>query len=209
MHILSHRGYWKSLEEKNTEVAFRRSFELGFGTETDFRDFCGELVIAHDVATAEAISVKQFFEIYNSYSSKLPLAINIKSDGLQKLLREALETYNITNYFLFDMSVPDALVYIRQGGFNVYTRQSEHEKEPSFYDEAKGVWMDMFFSDWIEEEDILRHLEKGKEVCMVSPDLHKREPKEFWERLKKMSVIHSEKVSICTDFPEDCKSFLI
>jgi hypothetical protein len=207
MHILSHRGYWKSLEEKNTEVAFRRSFELGFGTETDFRDFCGKLVIAHDVATAEAVSAYQFFEIYTQYSSNLPLAINIKSDGLQNLLRETLEKYNITNYFLFDMSVPDALVYIREGGFNVYTRQSEYEKEPSFYRDAKGVWMDMFFSDWIEEEDILRHLESGKEVSIVSPDLHKREPKMFWEKLKKMSAINSEKVSICTDFPENAKQF--
>jgi hypothetical protein len=207
MKVLSHRGYWKTLNEKNTEVSFRRSFELGFGTETDFRDFCGKLVIAHDVATAEAVSAYQFFEIYTQYSSNLPLAINIKSDGLQNLLRETLEKYNITNYFLFDMSVPDALVYIREGGFNVYTRQSEYEKEPSFYRDAKGVWMDMFFSDWIEEDDILRHLENDKEVCIVSPDLHKREPKVFWERLKKMSVIDSEKVSICTDFPEEAKQF--
>jgi hypothetical protein len=57
--------------------------------------------------------------------------------GYRSSCVKALETYNITNYFLFDMSVPDALVYIRQGGFNVYTRQSEYEKEPSFYSEAK------------------------------------------------------------------------
>jgi hypothetical protein len=50
-------------------------------------------------------------------------------------------------------------------------------------------------------------LKNDKEVCIVSPDLHKREPKVFWERLKKMSVIDSEKVSICTDFPEEAKQF--
>ena len=46
MIVLSHRGYWKTPAEKNTAAAFRRSFDLGFGTETDVRDRGGELVIA-------------------------------------------------------------------------------------------------------------------------------------------------------------------
>ncbi len=207
MNILSHRGYWKSSEEKNTEVAFRRSFQLGFGTETDFRDFNGQLVISHDVATDSAITASHFFEIYNQYESNLPLAINIKSDGLQGLLRVELEKYNITNYFLFDMSVPDGLVYLRQGGFQIFTRQSEYEKIPSFYEEAQGVWMDMFLSDWIEERDIVAHLERGKKVCIVSPELHKREHLGFWERLKKMSLLEDESLMLCTDFPENAKLF--
>lgn len=207
MNVLSHRGYWKSPEEKNTEVAFRRSFELGFGTETDFRDFNGELVISHDVPNSDAMPASRFFEIYQSFSSDLPLAMNIKSDGLQHLIREAIKTYQIKKYFLFDMSVPDGLVYVRQGGFKVFTRQSEYEKLPSFYEDAQGVWLDMFLSDWIEERDIATHLEKGKQVCIVSPDLHKREHLPFWERLKRMTLSNSDKLSICTDFPEACKTF--
>ncbi len=49
MIILSHRGYWKSEEERNQEVAFHRSFDLGYGTETDIRDIQGKLVISHDM----------------------------------------------------------------------------------------------------------------------------------------------------------------
>ena len=207
MNILSHRGYWKLPEEKNTEIAFQRSFALGFGTETDFRDLNGQLVISHDVATEGAMTVSQFFEIYKQCESNLPLAINIKSDGLQGLLRVALGKYNITNYFLFDMSVPDGLVYVRQGEFQVFTRQSEYEKMPSFYEEAQGVWMDMFLGDWIEERDIAQHLEKGKKVCIVSPDLHKRAHLPFWERLRRMSIIQSDNLMLCTDFPEACKAF--
>ena len=206
MNILSHRGYWKLPEEKNTEIAFRRSFALGFGTETDVRDFNSQLVISHDIATEGAMTAEQFFEIYRQYQTPLPLAINIKSDGLQGLLRQALEKYNITNYFLFDMSVPDGLVYVRQGGFQVFTRQSEYEKMPSFYEEAQGVWMDMFLGDWIEERDIAQHLEKGKKVCIVSPDLHKRAHLPFWERLRRMSIIQSDNLMLCTDFPEEAKT---
>ncbi|MGQ9806152.1 MAG: hypothetical protein ACUVRP_08760 [Chlorobiales bacterium] len=207
MQILSHRGYWKKPEEKNSELAFRRSFELGFGTETDFRDFNGQLVISHDVPTSEAMNASRFFEIYNEYQRNLPLAINIKSDGLHHLLRELLDKYNIQNYFLFDMSVPDGLVYVRQGGFQVFTRQSEYEKEPAFYEEAQGVWMDMFLSDWVEEQHLAIHLEKGKLVCIVSPELHKREHTKFWEKLKRCSCLDSEKLLICTDFPKECETF--
>lgn len=206
MNILSHRGYWKSPAEKNTEEAFRRSFELGFGTETDFRDFNSQLVISHDVPKPDAMPASRFFEIYQSFSSDLPLAINIKSDGLQQLIREAIETYRIKNYFLFDMSVPDGLVYVRQGGFQVFTRQSEYEKVPAFYEEARGVWMDMFLSDWIKEEDIIAHLEKGKKVCIVSPDLHKRAHLPFWEQLSRMSIIQSDHLMLCTDFPDEAKT---
>lgn len=206
MKILSHRGYWKLPEERNTEVAFHRSFGLGFGTETDFRDLNGQLVISHDIATEGAMPASQFFEIYKQYESNLHLAINIKSDGLQGLLRVALEKYNITNYFLFDMSVPDGLAYVRQGGFQIFTRQSEYERMPSFYEDAQGVWMDMFLSDWIEERDIAAHLEKGKKVCIVSPDLHKRAYLPFWERLNRMSIIKSDNLMLCTDFPEEAKN---
>ncbi len=38
MIILSHRGYWKEVSEKNKPIAFERSFSLGLGTETYIRD---------------------------------------------------------------------------------------------------------------------------------------------------------------------------
>ncbi|MFQ6343008.1 hypothetical protein [Campylobacter sp. VTCC 70190] len=38
MQILSHRGYWKNKEEKNSIVAFERSLTKMYGLETDLRD---------------------------------------------------------------------------------------------------------------------------------------------------------------------------
>ena len=46
MIILSHRGFWKTKDEKNTITSFKRSFDCGFGTETDLRDHDGEIVIS-------------------------------------------------------------------------------------------------------------------------------------------------------------------
>lgn len=124
------------------------------------------------MASGTCLKLEDFFKLYKKYNTKLPLALNIKADGLQNLLKKLIEKYEITNYFVFDMSVPDALLYIDLN-FNVFTRQSEYEKEPSFYDKACGVWMDEFYSHWIDKNIIKKHVDNGKSVCIVSSDFIK------------------------------------
>ncbi|MCT7592491.1 hypothetical protein N5U31_05860 [Aliarcobacter butzleri] len=207
MKVLSHRGYWKELNEKNQIIAFERSFFLGFGTETDIRDYKGELVISHDIADEKSMSVKEMFEIYNKYDNTLTLALNIKADGLQVKLKELLEDYKITNYFVFDMSVPDGLQYLKHN-IKVFTRESEYEKIPSFYDESCGVWLDEFQGHWITKEVIEKHIKNGKEICIVSSDLHKREYKKEWQHYKEIEKeLGIKNLMICTDYPEEAKEF--
>jgi glycerophosphoryl diester phosphodiesterase len=204
MIILSHRGYWKSVDEKNTRVAFDRSFSLGFGTETDLRDSDGELVISHDPARQDALPAKAFFSAYRYHAQDLPLALNIKADGLQKLLKATLLEHEIQNYFVFDMSVPDMISYIK-AGLRVFTRESEYEPNPVLYDQSQGVWVDGFNSEWVNEDAIEKHLIRGKQVCLVSPDLHGRPFEAFWEKLAKMPVTTSQDVMLCTDHPEQAR----
>ena len=207
MIILSHRGYWKSEDEKNKTIAFERSFSLGFGTETDIRDYNGNLVISHDIADETSLQVEDFFKIYNKYNNKLPLALNIKSDGLQIKLKELLEKYKITNYFVFDMSVPDGLQYLKYK-LKSFTRESEYETVASFYEESYGVWIDEFKGHWINKNTILKHIKNYKKLCIVSPDLHKREYALEWKDYK---IIEKElniyDLMICTDYPEKAKEF--
>lgn len=207
--ILSHRGYWLSDKEKNSKEAFERSFSLGFGTETDIRDLNGELVISHDIATEDAITLEEFIQIFISFDKTLPLALNIKSDGLQNHLKKILQNYRIENYFVFDMSVPDTLGYLREEIY-FYSRQSEYEIYPSLYKDSKGVWMDEFENHWINEEAINTHINNGKSVCIVSPELHKRNYLKEWGYYKKhFNMVDSKKISICTDKPEEAKQFFI
>jgi len=206
MKIISHRGAWNTSEEKNTVTAFEHSFKNDFGTETDIRDYKGKLVIAHDMATEDSLPVSSFFEIFNSYNPGLPLALNIKADGLQKPLVELLEQYDIKNYFFFDMSVPDTLGY-RQNNLDFYTRQSEYEPQPALYDDAKGIWLDCFTGIWYDEELIWQHMNNNKTVALVSPDLHKRSHTEFWQFLKSTGLSDAENLLLCTDFPFEAREF--
>jgi glycerophosphoryl diester phosphodiesterase len=206
MIILSHRGYWKTSGEKNSITAFDRSFNHNFGTETDFRDMGGELVISHDPPQNSPMLADLFFSTYIKYQQTEPLALNIKADGLQKLLSAVLEKYKIKNYFVFDMSLPDMMGYINEG-LNVFTRQSEIEVTPLLYEKSKGVWIDCFNSDWVDKSTIESHLANGKKVCLVSPELHKRPYEKEWKRLKKISHSISSEVMLCTDYPEQARSF--
>lgn len=205
MNIISHRGYWNIAAEKNTLAAFERSFKIGFGIETDIRDYDGQLVISHDIARIGCPALVTVLELHKRINPALPLALNIKSDGLNIDLLNLLTSYHIENSFVFDMSIPDTLGYM-SNAMRYFVRQSEYEPVPALYGQASGVWMDSFLEDWITERHIEVHLDAGKQVCLVSPELHKREHGPFWERLSRMSCIVSENLMLCTDFPEKARA---
>lgn len=203
MKIISHRGLWNNAEEKNTEAAFVKAFSSGFGVETDIRDFNGELVISHDIASSNSLKAEKFFQIYCKYNKELILALNVKSDGIQKLTMNLLNKYDIKNYFLFDMSVPEQYVYSKNH-FIVYTRHSDLEKELVLYDKSAGVWMDEFDNEWIHEEAISYHLKNNKKVCIVSPELHGKDYRNKWSMYK---TIKNDEVILCTDKPIEAVEF--
>jgi glycerophosphoryl diester phosphodiesterase len=204
MRVISHRGLWYSPQEKNTTEAFRQSFKLGFGTETDVRDYNGQLVISHDIPNGSEILLTTFLEEYLAYASDLPLALNIKSDGLQKPFKRAMEDYKINNYFVFDMSVPDAFQY-KNAGIKFFSRLSEYEHVDMILPGSDGVWLDAFYDDWFDVALIHTLIGKGLNVAIVSSELHARDYTEQWEKLKKANF--DERVIICTDLPEKAREF--
>jgi hypothetical protein len=207
MRIISHRGYWQKTAEKNTGDAFRRALSHGFGIETDLRDFGKKIAISHDSPDDLAMSFEVFLDLYKGFSGDgSVLALNVKADGLQERVMTALIERAVTNYFFFDMSVPDALEY-KNKNLRYFTRQSEIEPQPTLYDSASGVWMDCFFTDWIYKENLLPHLNAGKEVCICSPELHHRDPSSFWARLARMELSHDSRLMLCTDEPQKARDY--
>lgn len=207
MHIIAHRGYWKTLEEQNTIKSIGKAFENGFGIETDIRDYCGELVVSHNIATDKAETAEALFELYQSSGASQMLALNVKADGIQTLLMPLLEKFGIHNYFLFDMSIPELIVNQKMN-LRFFTRQSDVESECVQYAEADGVWLDSFFDeDFITENHIALHLKNYKKVCIVSPELHGRDSHSLWVKLKEWNLTCKEQLYLCTDKPEEARRF--
>ena len=204
MIILSHRGYWKELSERNQSSALARSFDMGFGTEIDLRDIAGKIVISHDMPKGGEITFEEVLRIMNGRN--LPLALNIKADGLADPILELLAMYKHTNYFTFDMSIPD-MVFQLERGMRVFTGLSDILPAPVLLDKSAGIWLDCFNSDWYGADTIDNLITNGKSVCVVSADLHKRETVRQWAIVKNCKNFDSEKLLFCTDHPEKAQEF--
>ena len=204
MKIIAHRGFWKTESEKNTKKALERAIENGFGFETDFRDCGGEILISHNPPKGNEMTADEVFKMYQAAGSQAPLALNIKADGLQEMMEDLLKKYNIENYFFFDMSVCDTVIYVDEN-LKIASRLSEFETEMPFYKDSSTVWIDYFNSDGPTIQKVKETLKDGKIACVVSPELHKREYDNMWEQLKPM--IGEEKLYLCTDYPDKAKEY--
>jgi hypothetical protein len=203
MIVLSHRGWWLETAEKNARVAFCRSFAAGFGTETDIRDDGrGGLVISHDPPRGGEMPLTEFLALLPS--PDLPLAMNVKADGLAVPLRDAMRAAGHRAWFAFDMSVPDMVQQLR-AGVPVYRRRSEYESGAGRLDAGcVGTWLDGFEGEWWDAATVEALLNQGA-VCIVSPELHGRPHLAAWDQLR--SLAGRPGLMLCTDLPDQAQAF--
>lgn len=207
MQILAHRGLWFKPDEKNTLTALFKALDNGYGLETDVRDLNGQLVISHDMPTTNSvIPLGELLRYYSDGGFTSTLGLNIKADGLQEILRQQLEDHNIKHYFVFDMSIPDTLGYLKLG-MPIFIRRSDLEHTPEISSHAQGTWLDELNKTWIDAEEILAQTAKTDAVCIVSSELHGREHTFQWTEIEKAFKLGcpSSKLMICTDFPQEAE----
>jgi glycerophosphoryl diester phosphodiesterase len=200
MTLLAHRGLWAVGSARNTLQAFRDAFANGWGVELDVRDLDGEPVISHDPPAAGALAFSAVVDEYLAHGTPGLLAVNVKSDGLPAMIAAALARVPAERWFTFDMSVPDTRGYLG-AGLPYYTRHSDLEPAPALYETAHGVWLDDFAGGFIDEAKIAAHLAAGKQVAVVSPELHARAHAPVWAQWRRWDVWADPRVHLCTDHP--------
>lgn len=235
IEVIEHRGGWCNSSNEfentylqNTPQAFRNSLTRNHGIETDIRDMNGIIVISHNMPENSEVTFDRLLEEYKKHKNAGVLALNVKADGMQKEVKRLLDKHNIKNYFVFDMSIPDTLCYMRNN-LNFYVRHSDYEIDPNraipyIYKEAKGVWLDQFNNlpetpSWITERVLKQHLNANKKIVIVSRELHfpkglsSTNLKKIWEHYKRMCIklknqgFNIQHISICTDFPKEMMEF--
>lgn len=196
-NILCHRGYWESPDEQNTRAAFEHAVNFGFGIETDIRDFATEVVIAHNPFEPNELLLSDFVREF-ALNSETRIALNVKSDGISGYCQKIFNGFEQTNYFFFDMSIPEHVQYV-QKGLPTYSRLSDFEPTPFEAKGIQGIWVDSFLTDF----DLSSLDENGqlvnKKLCFVSPELHGRDPVPFWKSLTELDKVMD--FEICTDLP--------
>jgi hypothetical protein len=209
--ILAHRGLWSVPEEQNTLQSLSAALNLGFGIETDLRDLVGELVVSHDMPRGDEVRLPDLFDAIQDHPEGLPIALNIKSDGLAKEILRGISLSNpaFSNTFFFDMSVPQYIQYSQQG-MPVAIRRSEYELVDPLISllvkqRKQWVWLDAFNGDWWIEAGIIEN--PTHTYVIVSPELHGRPYSNAWQAIK-TSMKEGADVYICTDFPVEFSRFL-
>lgn len=191
---------WQALNEQNSLESIEATRISGFGVETDFRSNNLSLVISHDPCCEPNLLTVDEVDF-----SGIPVALNIKEDGLLDHYESFLKKYPNKFTFLFDGSIPE-MVKIREKGLPHALRLSEYETELPW--ESQFLWIDGFYSDWwVNSPQVFDLLEKYF-VVFVSPELHKRDAKSAWEFF---NVLQSKRIAhfgICTDNPNELKAKL-
>ncbi len=208
MELLAHRGLWFEKDQKNTMEALTLALREGYGLETDVRDLNGELVISHDMPRTGAIPFEELLAYYKANGFSSTLAINIKSDGLQQKLLECLKKHGVDKYFVFDMSIPDTLGYLKNG-LKTYVRRSDIENHPELTQITQGVWLDELKAEWINERVIIEESKLTPSVCIVSAELHGRESEGQWRNIKLAVELGcpASNLMLCTDFPQKAERY--
>ncbi len=211
MEILCHRGWWTTPEERNSTGALARALAAGHGVETDLRDHAGRVVVSHDPPGPDGEALPDLAGLLRLYAQvpHASLALNVKADGLAVLVAKVLVEAGLAmtgpgcGLYAFDASVPDTLAWLRVG-VPVFTRHSDVEPEPVLYEQAIGVWLDDFGARRWWTPDVVRgHLDAGKRVAVVSPELHGRDHRDAWDALLDPALAGAENLALCTDRPAE------
>lgn len=205
---MAHRGAWlKELLVPNSIEALLAALDAGFSIETDLRDRDGTVVVSHDPTKDGSVLTLRHFLAQTStvkLSRDLIFALNIKSDGLNSIMKDELRSLKGIPHFFFDMSTPELVKYAK-AGLSVGLRRSEFETldpQLSICSEPSAVWVDGFDSDWWKTSELLE-LGSGKRVVvLVSPELHGRDPAQVW-KIFADEFHNNPNLYICTDYPWD------
>jgi glycerophosphoryl diester phosphodiesterase len=199
MHIYAHRGLWQGTHSlQNTAVAIEDAFESGFGVEIDLWKILDRICVTHDGESSE-FEFSKFLEIWSRHSH-LPVAFNVKTDGIANQLSRRNYRFEKPSFF-FDMSFPE-LVKFKKENLPLGLRISELEPVDTRIKAEEIFWLDSFYSDWWIQEFAAVESIFDKSV-IVSPELHNRDHLGVWNFLKEQKPF-----GICTDFPIELLEFL-
>ncbi len=184
--------------------SLQRALDQGFGIETDIRDLESQIVISHDPPSwgSNVLLLDRLFKYLSLNKKPIRIALNIKADGLAEKICELIRCHKVDkdSLFAFDMSIPDALSYIKNN-IPTYSRVSEYENEPSCLHAIRGIWIDNFTGTFPQVTSAQSFLARGFRTALVSSELHGRDNRELWTEISNSGIYKHPLFELCTDFP--------
>jgi glycerophosphoryl diester phosphodiesterase len=218
--ILAHRANVAGANRaaENTLPAVREALGSGWGLETDIRRHAdGRFYLSHDPQPpGGGLDGERFCDEVRRHPDAL-IALNVKELGYEVDLLSWLAREGIGGQvFLFDMELLEdtpgrTARLFRQADPCVrlaarVSDRGESVEQALAIEEAAVIWLDEFDGPWATRSDVERLTRAGRQVHLVSPDLHGRSLAEARARWSEALAwgIHG----ICTDYPRDLQQVL-
>jgi len=173
----------------------------GYGVEVDIRSRGEELIIHHD----PFVEGERFEDWIAAYRHGT-LILNVKEEGLEGRLKDAMQVHGIEDYFLLDQSFPFLVKWAEALRGRCAVRVSEFELLETAFSlagKANWVWVDCFTRFPLSVDDASRLKQAGFKLCLVSPELQGRDASsEIPALMELLGERGIEADAVCTKRPE-------
>lgn len=193
MHVINHRI--------NT-IERLKGIPSTQGVEIDVRSQGTKLILHHD-PFQEGEDFEDWLEVFNHAS----VILNVKEEGLEDRLLDAMQKKRIDNFFFLDQSFPFLIKTALSKESRTAVRLSEFEAIETvrnLRDIVDWVWVDCFTRLPLDAKEAgeLRDV-LGFKLCLVSPELQgrksDREILDFQEILLRSNIVGD---AVCTKRPD-------
>lgn len=152
-----------------------------FGVEIDLRSNKSRIYLHHD-PFKKGVDFSKWLKFYNH---KL-LVLNVKEEGLEKIISKILKKKKIYNYFFHDQTFSSMLKNMKSNKVSVrFSEYEKLEKRIFLFKYIKWIWIDNF-THLPKDKKFYTFLKKNKiKTCIVSPELVKISRKKEISQLRK------------------------
>ncbi|MCW2579726.1 MAG: hypothetical protein JWR82_1327 [Blastococcus sp.] len=144
------------------------------GVEMDIRSYGDRLVVTHEPFDP-GVDLEEWLDAYGHAF----LVANVKEEGLEERVEEALARRGIDEWCYLDQSFPFLVKTLRRGEFRCMVRVSEFESVRTALAmpvRPQWVWLDSFTGALPPVADLAALADGGYRVMLVSPELQARDP---------------------------------
>ena len=170
-----------------------------YGVEIDLRSNNKQIYLHHD----PYVKGELFSKWIKYYDHKL-LVLNVKEEGLEEQILKILKKNKIKKFFFHDQTFSTILKNMHRT--NVSIRFSEYEglkKMNMLFNKIKWLWVDNFTKINLEKNFFLFLKKKDVKICIVSPELVKKERiKEINNIISKLKKNNLKIDAVCTKQPK-------
>ena len=170
-----------------------------FGVEMDLHAWGSSITVHHD-AFKKGFNFNEWLDAYDHAFA----IFNIKEEGIENVALNMINERGVKSFFFLDLSFPSLVKMINAGEKRVAIRISEYESievAKKFSGQAKWIWIDIFKQFNLPKNDYKILSECGYKFCLVSPELHGRDPREIISIKSEISKFGYKFDAICTKIP--------